>query len=94
MIMMNEKKMEYIDVLNNINEHFNIYIYLKKISSIDKGIKRYISSVVEVDNNGNKKEIYKDDLKSKKYSKISKFLLNLINNNPNNIKLRRFTSNE
>ncbi len=90
MIMLSERKMTYEDIMMNINEHFKIYIYLKK--HIDKRglIKRYISSIIEVDNEGLIHELYSDNLKSKKYAKISNNLSNLLINNKELIK--RFDS--
>ena len=70
-IMMNEKRIAYEDVISNINEHFKIFVHLKKYIDKNHHIVRYISSIVEIDDKGNQKEIYKDDLKKKKFVKIS-----------------------
>lgn len=94
MVMQNEKKMDYNDVLRNVNEHFKIYIYLRKYINEKGSIKRYISSIVEVNEGGEKNEIYHDDLKKKKYANISKNLSNILINNKNKLKKTRFMKHE
>lgn len=94
MVMMTEKRMEYKDVISNINEHFKIYIYLKKFQDQDSYIKRYISSIVEVDSNGIKTEIYHDDLKKKKFVKISDNLSSSLLINNNELSKTRFMKHE
>ena len=86
MVMLNEKRIEYQDILSNIYEHFKIVVYLNKYIDKKGNVKRYISSILEIDNNGNKNEIYHDDLKKKKFAKISKNLSDLIINNKKVIK--------
>ena len=93
-IMMNEKRIAYEDVISNINEHFKIYVHLRKYLDKKNHINRYISSIVEVDDKGVAHEIYKDDLKKKRFAKISNNLSKslLINNKKG--KLGRFIKNE
>ena len=94
MVMMNEKKMDYEDVINNINDHLKIYVHLSKIVKKNEPIIRYISSIVEVDELGKKHEIFSDNLKSKKFAKLSKnFLDHLLINNKDK-RVRRFISHE
>lgn len=93
-IMMNEKRIAYEDVISNINEHFKIYVHLKKYIDKKNHINRYISSIVEVDDKGLAHEIYKDDLKTKRFAKISNNLSTfLLINNKKGI-LGRFMNNE
>lgn len=62
MIMLSEKKMGYEDVMMNIKEHFNVFIYLKKVETKKGEIKRFISSIVIIDGDMSLKEIFNDDL--------------------------------
>lgn len=94
MVMQADKKMEFKDVLDNIVEHFKIYIYLKKYQDDKNHIHRYISSIVEIEPNGNKNEIYHDDLNKKKYAKISQNLTNILINNKNKVMKSRFINDE
>ena len=93
-IMMNEKRIAYEDVISNINEHFKIYVHLRKYLDKKNHINRYISSIVEVDDKGIAHEIYKDDLKKKRFAKISNNLSKSLLINNKNDKLGRFMKNE
>ena len=93
-IMMNEKRIAYEDVISNINEHFKIYVHLRKYLDKKNHINRYISSIVEVDDKGIAHEIYKDDLKTKRFAKISNNLSKSLLINNKKSKLGRFMKNE
>ena len=89
-VMMNEKKIDYQDIVSNIKEHLKIYIHLKKTTLKDKSIYRYISSIVMLDEFGDKKEIYSNDLKEKRIAKIDNYYLKTIINYSSKEKLGRF----
>ena len=93
-IMMNEKRIAYEDVISNLNEHFKIYVHLKKYIDKKNHINRYVSSIVEIDDKGIAHEIYKDDLKIKKFAKISNNLSKSLLINNKKSKLGRFMKNE
>ena len=93
-IMLSEKKMSYEDIITNIKEHFKIFVYLKKKVLKNKSIKRYISSIVEIDSNGLAHEIYSDNLIRKKFAKVSKNMADTLLNIESNKKLRRFIKYE
>ena len=57
MIMQAHQKVDYQEVLVDIYYHFHYYFYLNK-EETSKGIKRYISQINYVDNNGNVYQIY------------------------------------
>ncbi len=62
MVLMNEKKMDYKDVLKDIYMHIPIYIYMER-EIIDDKVKRYISKIMRISENGKREIIYdlKDD---------------------------------
>ena len=93
-IMMNEKRIAYEDVISNLNEHFKIYVHLKKYIDKKNHISRYVSSIVEIDDKGIAHEIYKDDLKTKKFAKMSNNLSKSLLINNKKSKLGRFMKNE
>lgn len=79
MVMMNDKKMDIEGILEDIRYHFHYYIYLKKES--DKKtheIKRYISSIGVLDEDGQMVEIYKRNNNKHIFKKIPKSRLALL----------------
>lgn len=93
-IMLSDKKIDYQDTLNNIYEHFKIFVHLKKYKNSKNNIVRYISSIVEVNSDGSKNEIYHDDLKKKKFAKLSRNLSISLLNNSKQSALKRFIGHE
>ena len=70
MVMMNEQKMDFQDVYDDISYHLRFHIYLKRKYQTDGKVLRYISSIAYL--NGKKmEEIYGSDGKHKKYSLLS-----------------------
>ena len=67
MVMMNEKKMDYDDVLKDIFYHFPFYIYLKRDIDEDGQVRRYISSISYADKTGAMNAIYREEDKDKYY---------------------------
>ena len=67
MVMMNEQKMNYEDVFEDISYHLRFYIYLKRKYHTNGKVLRYISSIAYL--KGKKmEEIYGSDGEQKKYS--------------------------
>ena len=93
-VLMNEKKIEYQDVLNNIKDHLRVYIHLKKIITEEKTVHRYISSIVLIDENGEKIEIYSNNLIRKKFAKIGHLLSKSFLIDADKKKLGRFIKDE
>ena len=89
-IMAADKKIEYESLLENIFHHFKIFVHLRRVENKDKSIKRYISSIVQVDDDGKITEIYNDNLKTKKYAKLSKKFLETIYFPKNTVHLKEF----
>lgn len=58
MMMQSEQKIDYKEALNDIRYHFHYYFYLKKEIK-DKKVKRYISEINFVNDNGKTFQIYK-----------------------------------
>lgn len=78
MIMGGEERMNYEDIVSNLTYHFRIFVHLKKYIDNKNHVHRFISSVVQLDADGTINEIYNDDLKSRKYSKLSKSFLDMV----------------
>lgn len=71
LVQRNEQRLDYDEVLKDIYYHFHFYFYLTKD---DKGesIKRYISEIAFVDNNGKFTSIYKRNKNIVTYFKLPK----------------------
>ena len=70
MVMMNEQKMAFEDIYNDVSYHLRFYIYLKRKYQKNGKVERYISSIAYL--KGKKmEEIYGSDGKHKKYGLLS-----------------------
>ena len=79
MVMMNEQKMDFNDVYQDIAYHMRFYIYMKRKYLKNGAVLRYISSIAYL-NGKDMEEIYGSDGKNKKYKSLSanaKALLNI-----------------
>ena len=78
MVMMNDKRSDYDEVLQDIFLHFPIYFFLKR--KVDKKGKviRFIDSIMVVDEIGNQFEIYKNLNGKHVYQPLPKSVLSLI----------------
>lgn len=77
MVMMNEQKMEFKDVYNDISYHMRFYIYLKRQYLKDGYVSRYISSISFLSTRG-MQEIYHSDGKNKQYELLSKEAIKML----------------
>ena len=71
MVMMNEQKMNFKDVYNDIAYHMRFYIYLKRKFLNDGHVLRYITSISYLGTHG-METIYDSDGENKKYELLSK----------------------
>ena len=71
MVMMNEQKMSFKDVYNDISYHMRFYIYLKRKYLNDGYVSRYISSIAYLNTHG-METIYDSDGESRNYTLLSK----------------------
>ena len=78
MIMMNDKKMDFENVMSDVFYHFRIFIYLKREFRKDGTVFRYISDIVEFDEQGNSNNVYKYSKGEHIYSPLSKEFLSLL----------------
>ena len=78
MVMMNEKKMEKNNIINDFVHHIPIGIYLKKIETDRGEVKRIISDIAEFKSDGDINKIYEFKNNEHKYFKISQRLKSLI----------------
>ena len=78
MVMMNEKKMSYGDVLSDVVYHFHIYIFLERKIAKDGRVSRYIRKVVEYKNNRESNVIYEKKKSGDIYRLISPETLSLL----------------
>lgn len=79
MVMMNEQKMDFNDVYQDIAYHMRFYIYMKRKYLKNGAVLRYISSIAYL-NGKDMEEIYGSDGENKKYKSLSanaKALLNI-----------------
>ena len=78
MVMMNDKKMDFENVMSDIYYHFRIFIYLKREFKKDGTVFRYISDILEFDEQGNPNLIYSFNNGKRKYSPLTKEFLSLL----------------
>ncbi len=79
LLIAQNKNITFENALEFINHHFQIFIHVKTIFIESSGVIRYIDSIV-LNENGEKIEIFSNNLKQLKYSKIpSNFLKKLTN---------------
>lgn len=60
MVLMNDKKMDYKDVIKDIYQHFPINVYMKREIKNGKVI-RYISKIIQISPKGDRDVIYRYD---------------------------------
>ena len=65
MIMMNDKKMSFEDVLSDVFYHFSIYFFLERKIDEDGIVRRYVKEVVEYQSDGSYTLIYDKNRKNK-----------------------------
>ena len=75
MVMMNEKKMSYEDVLADINYHFRVFFYLQRMIDKSGRVSRFISQIVEFTPYGEMNLIYEKNGKEERYGPLSNELL-------------------
>lgn len=78
MVMMNEQKMDFKDVYQDIAYHLRFYIYMKRKYLNNGAVLRYISSIAYL-NGKNMEEIYGSDGENKKYKSLSANAQTLLN---------------
>ena len=78
MVMMNEQKMDFNDVYQDIAYHLRFYIYMKRKYLNNGAVLRYISSIAYL-NGKEMEEIYGSDGEHKKYKSLSNQALTLLN---------------
>ena len=78
MVMMNEQKMDFKDVYQDIAYHLRFYIYMKRKYLNNGAVLRYISSIAYL-NGKDMEEIYGSDGENKKYKSLSANAQTLLN---------------
>ena len=77
LIMMNDKRSDYREIISDVNENFPIHVYLKRKINDRKQVTRYIDSIIAVDQKGKMCKIYEFKKGEHIYHRIPKSLLNL-----------------
>lgn len=75
MVMMNDKKMDYETVMEDIYHHFRLFIHLKSKVKKNGAIQRYIASVASFDKDGDMCLIYENIKDKPTYYPIDKKLI-------------------
>ena len=78
MVMMNEQKMDFKDVYQDIAYHLRFYIYMKRKYLNNGAVLRYISSIAYLSGK-DMEEIYGSDGENKKYKSLSANAQTLLN---------------
>ena len=77
MVMMNDKRSDYQEVLQDVYNNFPIHIYLKRKINKSKKVYRYIDSIAMFDQTGNVHKIYEHQENRHIYRHIPKEFLSL-----------------
>lgn len=77
LVLRNEQKLDYNEVLNDIYYHFHFYIYVKKDDS-DGVINRYISEIYYIDNEGKCYQLFNRDKSKTKFFKLPDSAIELL----------------
>lgn len=77
MVMMNEQKMSFKDVYNDISYHLRFYIYLKRKYASDGYVKRYISSIAYLGKH-EMETIYDSDGNIRKFALLTKEAIEML----------------
>ena len=77
MVMMNDKKSDYQEILQDVYDNFPIHIYLKRKIDKQKHVYRYIESIAVFDKKGKVHKIYEHSENGHIYRPIPKTLLQL-----------------
>ncbi len=86
MVMMNDKKMDYESVMQDVYYHFHFYIYLKREFLSNGKVSRFIAEIGEIGDDGKMHYIYKlEDNKRYFYPLSSGFLSHIHKNNLNKL---------
>ena len=72
LVMRKEENSKYEQILDDIKYHFRYYVYLKRDKSGTGGVRRYISSIVHLDDKGKSKVIYSEDINGRSYAPIDR----------------------
>lgn len=72
MVMMNDQKSDYKEVLQDVYDNFPIHIYLKRVIQKSKRVYRYIDSIAVFDKKGKVHKIYEHTEKGHIYRSIPK----------------------
>lgn len=78
MVLMNDKKMDFESVMQDIYYHFRFYIYLKKEFKSNGNVERYISDIIQLNENGKSHHIYQYHRKKRIFNALSKEFLSLL----------------
>ena len=78
MVLMNDKKMDFESVMQDIYYHFRFYIYLKKEFKKNGNVERYISDIVQLNEDGKGYPIYQYRKKKRIFNALSKDFLALL----------------
>ena len=82
MMMQSTQKIDYKEALNDIRYHFHYFFYLKKEIK-DKKVKRFISEINFVNDNGKTYQIYKRNGNEHTYNYLPVEALNMLENYEN-----------
>ena len=88
--MMNDKRSDYQEVMNDVYENFPIHIFLKRKINGQKQVMRYIDSVIAVDSKGKQYKIYNYKNGEHIYHHFPKQLLELFGNIDDELFITKF----
>lgn len=78
MMMKSTQKIDFNEALIDIHYHFHFYFYLKKEES-ENGVKRYLSEINFVNNNGKITSLFKREGEDSKYNLLTKEIIKILN---------------
>ncbi len=89
MVMMNDKRSDYLDVVQDVYDNFPIYIYLKRKINKSKEVVRFIESIAVIDKSKIHK-IYEFKKGKHLYYRLPNGMLTLFEENDDNLFIKTF----
>ncbi|MCR5184836.1 MAG: CpaF/VirB11 family protein [Bacilli bacterium] len=90
MVMMNDKKSNYEDVLMDVRDHFPIHVFLKRKITEEGIVKRYIDSIMVIDEKYQYQYIYQYQKDEHIYHPLPKSLLKQMEINDDELFIKTF----
>ena len=90
MVMMNDKRSDYREVLRDVTDNFPIHFYLKRKIDASNNVVRYIESITIIEKNGKSRTLYENKNDKHIYHQIPKSMLTFFEGVDDEMFIRNF----